>query len=351
MNVLICDDSGFARKQLARALPQEWAITLHQAANGVEGLEQILMGHGDLVLLDLTMPEMDGYGVLETLQREGIRSKVLVVSGDIQPEAHARVMALGALDFIKKPASPETLQAFLQQHGFWQPKQEQASLHSATVPVMALASADDATADAPSQSELQLCPQTRDLYQELANVAMGQAAALLARLLDAFVILPIPNVNVLEVSELHMALSSAARSETLSALCQGFIGAGIAGEALLLFHDASFTDLARLMKHEGELDRAAELELLMDTANVLIGAFLRGFSAQLDTHFSQGHPVLLGQHRPIHELIDTNKNRWRRTLAIEINYKIQGYGVQCDLLLLFTEDSIATMNHKVQHLL
>jgi hypothetical protein len=43
------------------------------------------------------------------------------------------------------------------------------------------------------------------------------------------VLLPIPNVNVLEVSELHMALSAAAESETLSAVCQGFIGAGIAG--------------------------------------------------------------------------------------------------------------------------
>ena len=76
-------------------------------------------------------------------------------------------------------------------------------------------------------------------------------ADLLARLLGAFVLLPIPNVNVLEVSELHMALSAAAESETLSAVCQGFIGAGIAGEALLLFHDASFQDLARLMNHQG----------------------------------------------------------------------------------------------------
>ncbi|GJA52751.1 hypothetical protein KAM348_01740 [Aeromonas caviae] len=111
MNVLICDDSGFARKQLVRALPADWDVTLHQAADGLEGVEQILMGHGDLIFLDLTMPEMDGYGVLETLKREGVRSKVIVVSGDIQPEAHERVMALGALDFIKKPASPDTLLA------------------------------------------------------------------------------------------------------------------------------------------------------------------------------------------------------------------------------------------------
>ncbi|ELI6446650.1 response regulator, partial [Aeromonas salmonicida subsp. salmonicida] len=120
MNVLICDDSGFARKQLARALPADWDVTLHYAANGLEGIEQVLMGHGDLIFLDLTMPEMDGYGVLETLQQEGLRNKVFVVSGDIQPEAHQRVMSLGALDFIKKPAAPETLTALLRQHGLWQ---------------------------------------------------------------------------------------------------------------------------------------------------------------------------------------------------------------------------------------
>lgn len=329
MNVLICDDSAFARKQLARALPAGWPVTLHQATNGLEGVEQVLMGHGDLLFLDLTMPELDGYGVLETLKREGIRSKVIVVSGDIQPEAYQKVMSLGAIDFIKKPASGEQIVALLERHGLWR--------------------TDEASTDvAPAMT---LTVEARDVYQELANVAMGQAADLLARLLDAFVVLPIPNVNVLEVSELHMALNAAAKQETLSAVCQGFIGAGIAGEALLLFHDSSFADLARLMKFEGELDRRAELELLMDTANVLIGAFLRGYANQLDTPFSQGHPVVLGQHRPIEALIQTNQSRWRRTLAIEINYRVEGYAVQCDLLLLFTEDSIATMNNKIMHML
>ena len=222
MNVLICDDSGFARKQLMRALPAGWNVTLHQAADGLEGVEQILMGHGDLIFLDLTMPEMDGYGVLETLKREGLRSKVIVVSGDIQPEAHARVMALGALDFIKKPASPESLLALLQRHGLWQP-----APHAATSPALAEQQL--------IESPVLLTPELRDVYQELANVAMGQGANLLARLLDAFVLLPIPNVNVLEVSELHMALSAAAESDTLSAVCQGFIGVGFGLLVVLVF--------------------------------------------------------------------------------------------------------------------
>lgn len=330
LNVLICDDSGFARKQLARALPSDWNVNIHFAGNGQEGLEQILSGRGDLVFLDLTMPVMDGYQVLQAIKDEALKTKVIVVSGDIQPEAHAQVMQLGALSFIKKPCSADEIASLLTQLNLYQAGGESTGL---------------------AEQTLNLSVEVRDVYQELANVAMGQAADLLARMLGQFVILPIPNVNVLEVSELHMALNSASGESTLSAVCQGFIGAGIAGEALVLFHDSSFADLAKLMKYQGVLDRNAELELLMDMSNVLIGAFLRGFAMQLDVPFNQGHPVVLGQHRPVEDLIKANQHRWRRTLAIEINYKIRDHQVQCDLLLLFTEDSLQFMNHKIMHLL
>ena len=52
-----------------------------------------------------------------------------------------------------------------------------------------------------SDNELVLNEELRDVYQEVTNVAMGQAADSLARLLDVFVVLPIPNVNILEAGE------------------------------------------------------------------------------------------------------------------------------------------------------
>jgi chemotaxis protein CheY-P-specific phosphatase CheC len=191
----------------------------------------------------------------------------------------------------------------------------------------------------------------RDVFQELSNVAMGQAGDLLARLLKVFVKLPIPNVNVIEVSELHMAIASVEQKENTSAVCQGFIGGGVAGEALLILNDSSFVDIARLMQYNGELTTKVELELLMDIANILIGAVLKGLAEQIDMSFSQGHPVVLGQHAPVSELIKANARRWRRTLAIEISYGIENYNISCDLLLLFTEDSIKTLNYKVAFLL
>ncbi|MCJ8303061.1 response regulator [Shewanella sp.] len=326
--VLICDDSALARKQMARTLPKEWDVDITFANNGAEGIEAIRAGKGEVVFLDLNMPVMDGYEVLQTIQQEDLPALVIVVSGDIQIKAHERVKALGALDFIQKPVSADAISNILQEYGIL------------TIEL------GDGVADSP-MIEVDLL----DACREVANVAMGRAADLLAKLLDVFVLLPIPNVNVLEVSELTMTLKATEEHSTVSALCQGFIGAGIAGEALLLFHDSSFKDMAKLMGLANPEDKNTEIEVMIDTGNVLIGAFLNGISEQLHMKFSQSHPVVLGRHCTVNDLIHDNSEKWSRTLAMEINYRIEGHDIQCDLLLLFTEDSLPTLNSKLGYLL
>jgi chemotaxis protein CheY-P-specific phosphatase CheC len=191
----------------------------------------------------------------------------------------------------------------------------------------------------------------RDCIQELSNVAVGRAADLLARLLNTFVIMPIPVVNLLERAELSMALSSVQGAYSVSAVCQGFTGSKIAGEALLIFNDASFTDMAELTHFEGEITEQIELELLMDIGNILIGACLNGLAEQLDISFSQGQPYLLGQHINIEELLNKNQSGWQRLLTIELPYKLEGRLVNCDLLLLFTTDSLAILRDKASYML
>jgi chemotaxis protein CheC len=196
-----------------------------------------------------------------------------------------------------------------------------------------------------------LTEERRDCYQEITNVAMGQAADRLARLLSVYVILPIPRVNMISISELHMALADTTASDNVSAVCQGFIGSGIAGEALLVFNDASFSDLAKLMNYKGPLDKHGELELLMDVSSVLIGACIHGIGEQLELSFNQGHPVVLGQHCHVDDLVKSGNHQWSQTLAIEIHYEIENVNINCDLLLLFTEDSVSKINQQIDYLL
>ena len=203
--------------------------------------------------------------------------------------------------------------------------------------------------DAPAP--ISLTEDERDCFQEITNVAMGQAADRLARLLDVYVVLPIPNVNIIEVNEFAMTLKALENAPSVSAVCQGFIGAGIAGEALLIFNDASFSDIAQLLKYSPDLDTHEELEMLMDVANVLNGACIQGIGGQLDIDFSQSHPTVLGQHCEIADLINEQQTRWQRTMAIEINYTIEDHNINCDLLLLFTEDSVRHMQKLISFLL
>lgn len=325
-SVLICDDSLVARKQVAKCLPQDWEVNVHFAKHGEDAIEQLQTGKGQLLLLDLNMPVLDGYQTLEAIITNDINTQVIVISGDIQPEAHSRVKALGAIDFIQKPVDPATLQNVLVKHG--------------------LLSDDNS-----SEDDTALSFALRDCYQEITNIAMGQAGDHLARIMNVFVKLPIPNVNLIEVSELHMMLNDIDAHERVSAVCQGFIGGGVSGEALCMLSDSSFGDVAKILNITEEVDDQLQLEVLMDAASVLIGTCLSGIGQQLDLSLRQGQPIVLGQHRNVGDLIHANLTKWRKTLAIELSYGIEGYDVQCDLVLLFTEDSMTTMNKKLAHLL
>jgi chemotaxis protein CheY-P-specific phosphatase CheC/CheY-like chemotaxis protein len=320
-----------ARKQLIRALPAEWPVSLSQASNGEEALAAIRQGLGQVMLLDLTMPVLDGYQTLAALRAEGLNSQVIVVSGDVQEEAVRRVRELGALAFIKKPADPEILRQTLIELGLFNPQGTAV-----------------AQAQAAALSDLKIS--FRDALREVSNVAMGRAAALLAKVLGVFVQLPVPQVNIFEVSELHMTLLDAQRGERFSAICQGFIGEAIAGEALLLFHDSEVNDMARLLGWQPK-NEAETSEMLLDLASILIGACLAGIAEQLDLRFSQGHPQLLGQHASLDQIIQVNRQRWRKTLAVEISYSLEGHAIHFDLLLLFTEDSIKRLTGKIGYLM
>jgi chemotaxis protein CheY-P-specific phosphatase CheC/CheY-like chemotaxis protein len=324
--VLICDDSSFARKQMARALPPDWDVEISFAGNGQEGLEAVRAGKADILFLDLNMPVMDGFEVLQAIRAEDLPSMVIVVSGDIQPEAHSRVMGLGALAFIKKPVDVNAVIEILKSYGL---------------------QTDTSASQGPPEVEVDL----REGYQEIANVAMGRAADLLARLLGGFVEMPIPKVNMIARSELRMALSQVDDSASVSAVCQGFIGGGIAGEALLVFNQSSFSDIAELMKYKGEMSDAVELELLMDTANIVIGACLKGIADQLEFTLSQGHPVVLGRQVKVGALLNGDAGQWQQTLAVEMGCAIEGRNINADLLLLFTEDSMDALNQRIGFLM
>ncbi len=118
VSVLVADDSKFARRQLLRTLPEGWDADVRHAKDGQEALDGFRERQPDLLFLDLTMPDVDGFQVLETLSQEFEHYNVIVISADVQPKAVERATELGALAFIKKPVDGEELTNVLGQHGF-----------------------------------------------------------------------------------------------------------------------------------------------------------------------------------------------------------------------------------------
>jgi two-component system, chemotaxis family, protein-glutamate methylesterase/glutaminase len=104
--VLVVDDSAFARTVLARVLRTSQQIdVVGTARDGADALECIAALDPDVVTLDLTMPQMDGLGVLRALAGRA-RPRVLVVSiSSIDTELGAEALALGAIDLIAKPTA------------------------------------------------------------------------------------------------------------------------------------------------------------------------------------------------------------------------------------------------------
>jgi chemotaxis protein CheY-P-specific phosphatase CheC len=327
--VLICDDSALARKQMARSLPATLNADVTFAIHGKNALEELAQKEFKLMFLDLTMPEMDGFETLENMKRLGIQTPVVVVSGDIQPKAKERVFALGAKAFIQKPIGKDELKATLRELVETDQRPQVITPITLELPIL----------------------RRRDIYMEVANVSIGRAADALARHFDVFVQLPLPNVNIFEVSELHMALRDLASQDNVSGVCQGFCGEGIAGEALVLLSDSSVSDLKKLMKVPADSEELEELELLMDISNILVGSFLNGLGEQSEVRFFQSPPVLLGQHISIDSIIESTTGAFSRTMTFEVSYNIEGTSIRCDLLFMFVDESLPLLDNKLSYLM
>ncbi len=326
--VLICDDSRFARRQMERCLPDGWDVDVYYAENGHRALEMIRQGKGNVTFLDLNMPELDGYETMRIIRDEDLPAMVIVVSGDVQPQARERMLAMGALDFISKPVDNTRLYEILCSYGVY----EGESSNSGRIDHIKPLGVED-----------QL-----DVFREMANIAMGRAGENLANLLDVFIHLPIPNVNLLESNELNMAINEIRLNDRVSATSQGFISSGIFGEALLIFNDANFTNMAKLLNYrQRQLSAQQEVEALMDVSNILVSACVNAIAEQLQVEFSQHHPIVLGRHCDLDSLLVNNGFRWNRILAIEIGYCIPDRDINFDLLLLFPDKSITTMFNKL----
>lgn len=100
--ILVADDSMSVRMYMRSVLEKEGYSVL-EAVNGNDALGKTETHRPDLLLLDLLMPQMDGFEVLAQLKNRSITLPIIVITADIQDGVKDECIGLGALTVINKP--------------------------------------------------------------------------------------------------------------------------------------------------------------------------------------------------------------------------------------------------------
>ena len=108
--VLTVDDSRVMREMLLQVL-RSAGFTVFQAEDGVEGLELLEQAAPDVIITDINMPRLDGYGFIERVRNEGPHraTPILVLSTESSAEKKDRARRAGATGWIVKPFEAESL--------------------------------------------------------------------------------------------------------------------------------------------------------------------------------------------------------------------------------------------------
>ena len=109
--VLVVDDAALVRLYYRDAL-ERCGFHVEEALNGLEALEKLLAAPFDLLIVDINMPQMDGFTFIETLRRQALplaSTPALVTSTEGGPQDVAAARTVGANFYLVKPITQEKL--------------------------------------------------------------------------------------------------------------------------------------------------------------------------------------------------------------------------------------------------
>lgn len=112
--VLLVDDAAFMRMTIRKMIEAEGYTVAGEAGNGVEAVQKYMELQPDAVLLDITMPEMNGVDALKRIKEFDSKAKVIICSAMGQQAMVAEAIQSGAKDFVVKPFQKDRIIAALQ---------------------------------------------------------------------------------------------------------------------------------------------------------------------------------------------------------------------------------------------
>jgi DNA-binding NarL/FixJ family response regulator len=110
LRVLLCDDHPILREGLKKILLQQPDIkVVEEAGSGAELMEKIGVSRFDVIILDITLPDMSGLDLLKNLQTQGVKAGVLILSMHPEEQYATRALKAGAAGYLQKESAPSEL--------------------------------------------------------------------------------------------------------------------------------------------------------------------------------------------------------------------------------------------------
>ncbi len=328
LNIIVCDDSSFARKQLIRSIPKSIVNDLYQAGNGIEAMKLLREQKVDLLFLDLTMPIMDGYQVLEAIHAENIDVLVIVISGDVQEQAKQITSHYNILEFVNKPLKSEKLHEILLKFGLC----EEEDLNS-------VATENNQLVEESSNTGI-----TENRFDELAekvNIATGVAAAKMADIMNLFITMPVPEIKISSGKEVYDVLYGSIEINNDIGISQGFVGNNILGEVVLLMTQKDIQAYHTLISDSPITEKSLRY-VAIELGGLISGSIMRSFATQFNTVINLTHPALI-QQLSNNNLCENNGSE-NHILSVHLDYKVKTIEMNIDCYLLFTNKTSSTLN-------
>lgn len=123
-NILVVDDTKFMRKMLTDILKQYGYQVVGEAENGRQAVQRYEELRPDVVLMDITMPEMDGIDAMKEIRRIDSDAVVLICSAMSQQDLISDALKAGANGYVMKPFKPNRVNEIIRKYGFRRPNHD-----------------------------------------------------------------------------------------------------------------------------------------------------------------------------------------------------------------------------------
>ena len=199
-----------------------------------------------------------------------------------------------------------------------------------------------------------------EMLKEVVNLAMGQAGKDLATILNSFVDLSVPEIQIVEaehIAEKVLKESVFNENERVNLFRQNFHSMSfLDGEAIVIFNNETRQKVAKILGVEEQTNSMEEIDFMLELTNLMVGACLNSISEQLfNQKMSFSPPELLSENSVFRNIAyETFKRRnlkWEYTLLSKITFVLKDRSFKSDLLIFISEKAIQAVNESLNKML